>query len=228
MRIWVVVAALCLVLPAWAEDSGPGRMTVTGEGSVDSVPDMATITLGVTAEARAAADAMRETSQATAAVLQRLAAAGIEPRDLRTRDLSLSPVWDNRNSSARPKIVGFEARNTVVVRVRDLDGLGGVLDEVIESGANLFQGLSFGLQDPGPALDEARRQAVAEARRKAVLYAEAAGLELGAVLEFNESSGSPRPVMMMERAAMASPVPIAAGEVSTRASVTMVFAIGGG
>ncbi|MDJ0826839.1 MAG: SIMPL domain-containing protein [Rhodobacter sp.] len=224
MRFWIAAAVLVLALPIWAQETAPGRLTVTGEGRVESVPDMATITLGVTSEARTAADAMRETSKATAAVLGRLASAGIEDRDMQTRDLSLSPVWDSRSSSSPPKIVGFQARNTVVVRVRALDALGGILDEVIEAGANLFQGLSFGLQEPGPVHDEARRRAVAEARRKAALYAEAAGLSLGAVLELNEAGGSPRP-MMLERAAMASAVPIAAGEVAIQAAVSMVFEI---
>ena len=224
MRIWITVAAVFLAFPAWAQEAAGGRLTVNGEGAVDSVPDMATITMGVTSEARTAAEAMRQTSQATAAVLERLKAAGVADRDMQTRDLSLSPVWDNRGSSSAPKIVGFQADNTVLVRVRALDALGGILDEVIESGANRFQGLTFGLQEPGPALDEARRLAVADAMRKAGLLAGAAGLELGAVLELNEGGGGRQPVLM-EPAAMASGVPVAAGEVSTQASVTMVFAI---
>ena len=223
---WIMVLALSLVIgQAVAQEAAEGRLIVTGEGAVDSVPDMATITMGVTSEAKTAREAMAETSEATAAVLEALTDAGIEARDMQTRDLSLNPLWDNRSSGER-RIVGFQASNTVFVRVRDLDALGGVLDQVIQSGANEFRGLGFGLQEPGPALDEARRRAVAEALRKAALYAEAAGLTLGPVLELTESGGSPGPVMM-ERAGMAMAVPIAGGEVTTNASVTMVFGLRG-
>ena len=221
---WIIILALALTTgQAVAQEAAQGRLIVTGEGAVDSVPDMATITMGVTSEAKTAAQAMAETSQATAAVIDALTGAGIEPRDMQTRDLSLNPVWDNRSTGERG-IIGFQASNTVIVRVRDLPQLGGILDQVIRGGANEFRGLSFGLQEPGPAMDEARRRAVAEAMRKAALYAEAAGLTLGPVLEFTESGGSPVP-MMMERAAMAMSVPIATGEVTTNTSVTMIFAL---
>ncbi len=223
---WIIVLALSLAMgQAVAQEAAQGRLIVTGEGAVDSAPDMATITMGVTSEAKTAAEAMSETSEATAKVLEALVQAGIEARDMQTRDLALSPLWDNRSTGER-RIVGFQASNTVLVRVRDLDALGEILDQVILGGANQFRGLGFGLQDPGPALDEARRRAVAEAMRKAALYAEAAGLTLGPVLEFSESGGSPGPVMM-ERAGMAMAVPIAAGEVTTNASVTMVFGLRG-
>ncbi|MCP3972342.1 MAG: SIMPL domain-containing protein [Rhodobacteraceae bacterium] len=228
MRWLIAAMALVWLGAAEAQEAGPGRLTVTGEGRVDSVPDMATITVGVTHEARSAARALAETSAATAEVLRRLADAGIAPRDMQTRDLSLQPLWDNRSSSGSgPRVTGYEAGNTVMVRVRALEVLGAVLDEVVESGANRFHGLSFGLQDPGPARDEARRRAVAEAMRKAELYAVAAGLVLGPVLELSEAGAAGPAPEMMARAAMASPVPVAAGEVSVAATVTMVFAISG-
>jgi len=227
---WMIATVMAFwALSVSAQDMAGGRMTVSGTGVVDSVPDMAMITLGVTAEARSAARALAETSDATAAVLALLAKAGVAPTDMQTRDLSLSPLWQNRNSSSSqpPSIAGYQASNTVMVRVRALETLGEILDDVVENGANQFHGLSFGLQNPGPAQDDARDAAVADAMRKAARYAAAAGLQLGAVLEFGESgSGSPQPVMM-ERMAMSAPVPVAGGEVSTRAQVSMVFAITG-
>lgn len=228
MRVlFFLIATFCAGI-AHAAGHEPGRLTVIGEGQVDSAPDTATITLGVTNEARTAGAAMDATSAAVTAILEQLTADGLAPRDMQTRDLSLQPVWSNRasSSSGPPKIEGFQASNTVVIRVRALDALGGILDRTIESGANTFQGLSFGLQDPGPVLDEARRAAVAEALRKAELYAQAAGLTLGPILELNEAGGSSQP-MPMARMAMAELVPIAQGEVTTGASVTIVFEIAG-
>lgn len=203
-----------------------GRLSLVGNGSVESVPDMATINLGVVAEAKTAADALAENSAATTDVLQSVVAAGIEKRDMQTSGLSLSPNWNNRSSSSNsaPKIVGFIAHNQITIRVRELSGLGEILDTVVQSGATNFNGLSFGLQNPAPLMDKARINAVADAKRKAVLYADAAGVELGEILEITESGGaSPRPMMMQEMARSA--VPIAEGEVSIRASVNVVFAI---
>jgi len=226
MRWMIAVIGFVLAFQAGAQEARDGRLTVTGEGNVASVPDMATITLGVRHEAKTAGEALDLTSTAATQVLERLTAAGIEARDMQTRDLALSPIWDNRSpAQQRPEIVGFEASNTVTVRVRALDSLGRVLNDVVEGGANTFRGLSFGLQDPRPVLDEARKQAVAEALRKARLYASAAGITLGPVLQLSENGGSAQP-MMLDRMAMAAEGPVAQGEVTTGASVTMVFSIG--
>jgi len=227
MRGLIFAISLLWVSIAAAQDMTGGRLTVTGEGRVDSAPDMATITLGVTAQAGTAAEALRETSKATAEVLALLTKAGLKSRDIQTRDLSLSPLWNNSSSSSQPKISGYQAGNTVMVRVRALDNLGVILDDVVQGGANQFHGLSFGLQNPGPVQDDARRAAVAEALRKAKLYAEAAGIALGPVLELHEAGGGAlQPEMMSRMAAVAVAVPVAQGEVSTVARVTMVFQIG--
>mgnify|MGYP000330228120 FL=1 len=221
----IVLIALGLATAVPAAETGP-TITVTGRGEVAAAPDMATITLGVTSQARTAGVAMDEASVATAAILKTLEGAGIAPRDMQTSELSLDPVWSNRaaTNGEAPRIEGFVARNTLRVRVRDLDRLGGVLDDVLEVGANTFRGLSFGLQEPGPLTDQARTAAVADAQRKAALIAGAAGVTLGPVLSISESGGvSPQPVMM--EAARAA-VPVAAGEVSLSATVTMVFALG--
>ena len=236
MRVLIALVAAFWVGHVNAAEMQAGRLTVTGEGQIDSVPDMATITLGVMNEARTAGEAMSATSSAVSAILEGLVADGLEARDMQTRDLSLSPIWSNHspnvnrppsNVDRRPEIVGFQARNTVIIRARELDALGGILDRTIESGANTFQGLSFGLQDPGPALDAARSAAVAEALRRADLYAEAAGITLGAILEINEGGGSFNPAPMA-RMAMAEAMVIAQGEVTTGATVTIVFAIADG
>ncbi|MGC9367974.1 MAG: SIMPL domain-containing protein [Paracoccaceae bacterium] len=220
----IILISLGLTSAAQAAEPGP-TITVTGRGEVAAAPDMATISLGVTSQAKTAGAAMDETSVATAAILKALEAAGIAPRDMQTSELSLDPVWSNRASGGEtPRIEGFVARNTLRVRVRDLDRLGPVLDDVLEMGANTFRGLNFGLQEPGPLTDRARTEAVADAQRKAALIAEAAGLPLGPVLSISESGAvTPQPVMMeAARAAM----PVAAGEVSLSATVTMVFALG--
>lgn len=223
MRVILTCLAFLLAQPALAE----GKLTVSGSGQAFAAPDMATITLGVSERAKTARDAMDAASGAVAAILSRLETLGVETRDVQTSDLSLGPVWGPRNASGEARITGYEASNRLTVRVRALDGLGGLLDAVLDDGANRFSGLSFGMQDPQPLHDAARRAAVADALRKAALYAEAAGVTLGPIRSISEQGGA-RPVMGdMMFAARAEAVPVAAGETGMSAQVTVVFDLGG-
>lgn len=215
--------ALCLTAGmAVAQDQRV--ITTTGIGTVEAPPDMATLRLGVTHEAPEAAAAMTATSEGVAAVLSRLEAAGIEGRDMQTDQLSLQPVWSDYNSETR-RITGFLATNMLTVRVRDLESLGQVLDLVIGDGANAFNGLSFGLQEPKPAQDAARAAAVGDALDRAQQLAEAAGVTLGPIQSISEQGGVARPQMMEMAAARSSDVPIASGELTVSAQVNIVFAI---
>lgn len=202
-------------------------ITTSGTGIVDSAPDMATISLGVTNEAKEAGAAMQATSDAVRDILARLEAAGIEARDVQTENLSLQPLWlRSNNNETPPRITGFVARNSLNIRVRDLTKLGGILDQVVQDGANTFNGLRFSIAEPEPLIAVARAAAVKDAIMRATQLAEAAGVTLGPIQSISEQGGRPQPVMMeMASARMASDVPVAAGEVSLSAQVTIVFAI---
>ena len=216
--------ALPNTLPALADE--PATISVTGEGVVEAAPDIATISLGVTTEAPTAAAAMAANSAALAAVLDRLRAAGVADRDLQTSNLTLNPNWVGYDSGKAPKISGYTASNMLTVRVRALASLGTVLDSAITDGANTLNGVTFGVAEPRPALDEARKKAVADAIARATLLVGAAGAKLGPILSITESSGfaPPMPMFRMEADAAAS-VPVAGGEVGLTASVTVVFQI---
>ncbi|NQY61232.1 SIMPL domain-containing protein [Cognatishimia sp.] len=217
--------AVALAVPSFGL---AGEIVVQGQGSVEQAPDMATITLGSQFAAKQADDALDQVSEATATVLATLTELGVEAKDVQTSGLYLNPVWDDSyNRHGGRNIRGYSAGNTVHIRVRDLDKLGGLLDQVVEDGANTFNGLSFGLQDSTDAKNEARRRAVADARAKAELYAEAAGVSLGKIIELTDGvTSSPQPVFMGRSAmVMSDAVPIAEGEVSTSARVTITFEI---
>ncbi|SNR55719.1 SIMPL domain-containing protein [Puniceibacterium sediminis] len=224
----VLPLALLFAAPLAAQETLRPTLSVSGEGTAFATPDVATITLGVTAQSETAADAMAQTSEIGARILERLTAMGVAARDVQTSDLSLNPIWSNRPvDNQQPKITGFEASNRVTIRVQQLDTLGDVLGAVLEDGANRLGGLSFGLKDPAPLLDEARRDAVADAMARAKVYAEAAGVTLGPVVSISEGGTStPRPEMMMSLRASDMAVPVAEGETGITASVNMVFSIG--
>lgn len=230
MKKIAFLAAMLAVTAAGMAHAEERRITVDAAGVVQSEPDMATLTLGVTNEDAQASDAMQATSDAVAQILKRLEDMGVEARDVQTRDLSLSPVWSGRNNANgdNPEITGFVASNRVLVRVRDLTQLGTIMDAVIQDGANDFGGLSFGIQDPAPLQAQARARAVAEATAKAEQLAQAANLTLGPVQQISEQVGGIHPVAQQMRAvniSEAGSVPVAGGELSISVSVTMEFGI---
>ncbi len=146
-------------------------MTVAGTGTVSAAPDMAEITTGVVTQAPTAAQALAANSQAMERLLQALGTLGIAARDIQTTNISVSPLRRQGRDGQPPEITGYEVTNQVRVKVRDLSRLGRVLDQQVGQGANLVYGIQFGRQEPAPLQDEARKRAMADARRKAELYA---------------------------------------------------------
>ncbi len=209
--------------PAAAVDTR--AITVTGEGRVSVKPDIAWVSLGVAETSETAEAALDAMSASMRAVMARLSEAGIAPADIQTGQLSLDRDY-SRMRDDQPEPEGFVATTMVEVRVRDLDALGGVLDAVVGDGANRLGGVRFDLADPVAARDEARRAAVADAQARAALYAEAAGVGLGAVQSLSEAGGFSPPQPMMEmRMAADSGVPVSRGEVAVEAMVTVVYGI---
>jgi uncharacterized protein YggE len=118
------------------------------------------------------------------------------------------------------------ASNILSIRVRDIAKLGGVLDAAITDGANTLNGISFGLAEPDPAMDEARKTAVAKAKARAELLVGAAGASLGKIVSISEAGmSSPMPMYRMEAAMADAPVPVAGGEVGVTANVTITWEI---
>lgn len=216
--------AMPMTLSAHAQTAPQGVMssiTVTGTGTVQAPPDLATLMIGVTTQGDTAAVALAANSEAVTAVMARLTASGIEARDMQTSNLSINPNWTNFDGASAPTISGYVATNMLTVRVRVLDGLGAVLDAAVADGANTLNGLTFGLAKPEPALNDARKAAVSDARAKAELLVTAAGMKLGRVVSITESGAWTDPQPMFRDAA-ASP-PVAGGELAMTANVTIQY-----
>lgn len=230
-RNQIVVSALLLTLSAgmaWASEAIQQRqISVVGEASIQVPPSLAFITLGVSDEANEATSAMTGVSKSMVDIIDQLHRTGIDPEDLQTQQISVSPNWSQAasyGSGKQRKITSFTARNTVQLRVRDLGRLGEVLDQALQAGANEFRGLSFGVVDPGAVQDQIRGLAVKEAIRNAEQLAEAAGLQLGRVLSITDhNTGGARPMAM--EMARSSAVPVAIGELSFSHNVSVVFGI---
>jgi uncharacterized protein YggE len=227
LAVALLVALAASACVAVAPNDGARRrtstVTVAGSGTVSATPDQAEITTGVVTQAATAAQALAANSQAMERLLQSLGNLGIGPRDIQTTNISVSPQRRAPKEGQPPEITGYEVSNQVRVKVRDLARLGQVLDRQVSQGANLVYGIHFGLQEPAPLLDEARKRAMADARRRADLYAAAAGLKVGRVLSVQEAGVTPPGPA--PRMAMSAAVPVAPGEQEIQATVTVTFTL---
>ncbi|MBO1907533.1 SIMPL domain-containing protein [Microvirga sp. 3-52] len=223
--------------PAAAEDLSrppPGRVSMAGDGEAFGSPDMATFSAGVVSIAPTAQVALDQNTNTISSVLAALRGAGIEARDLASSGFSVQsrfvyPQSKPGQPAEPPKLDGYEVRNSVTVKVRDLGRLGAILDLAVQNGANQVGGIGFDIQDKDALLDQARQDAIADAQRKAEKAARAAGLKLGRVLALSETVQQfpPRPMgsdAMSFRAAGA-PVPVEPGERKIGAHVEMTWQI---
>lgn len=219
-----LVAAVALTAPAARAQAQmiDKVITVTGEANVSVAPDLAMIRGGVTTQGKTAKEASDANAKEMMAVIDALKAAGIAERDIQTTRLSIYPQQDP-NKAGKARIIGFQASNQVNVKLRDINKIADALDRMISAGANEISGVSFSVSDPSKALDAARKEAVADARRKAEIYATAAGVGLGRAVVIQEE-GTPalfQPKAMVMRASAAPPVQ--PGEETLRISVTIGY-----
>src|SRR5690606_8928124 len=150
---------------------------VSATAEATRVPDVASISTGVVTQAGDANAAMRANAEQMDKVMAAIKAAGISERDVQTSGIHLNPQYKYAENQP-PAITGYQAGNTVNVKVRDLSKLGKVLDAFVASGANQVNGPSFEVDKPEEAYDEARLAALQKARARAKTYADALGLKV--------------------------------------------------
>jgi len=212
------------------ELSDPRQLNASGIGEVLVTPDIARIYIGVYSEGKKASDALNENSQKTEAVMEVIREQGVSEDDIQTSGINVYPRTDyDMNGSVTGTT--FVVNNSLHVTVRDLSKLSDLLDAVVKSGANNINGIQFDLADRSGAVAEAQKLAVANARTQAEALAEAAGVELGKILNLGVSSyNHPAPVvydamgmggLAMERAA----VPISEGQLSISVTANITFEI---
>ena len=252
LSVLVPAAALAQQPTAAIAPLGPTStlLSISSEGRSLRTPDLAVFSAGVVSQGTTASGAMADNSRRMDRVIAALRRSGIAPRDIQTSSISLQPRYSDPERDAQilarqtrqpyvppvnpgpPRIIGYEARNSVQVRVRKLGEMGAVIDLLIANGANQVDGPSFTLDDQQQALDEARAQAVANGRARAELYARAAGLRVARILSMSEGGGV-YPVQEIfvtaSRASMGAPppppppTPVAPGELALAVSLSMQF-----
>ena len=213
--------------PRLIEYNADRWIEVTGEGSVRATPDFASVTLGVTTTGKDAQEAMAANAKSANALVALIKSGGVAPADIQTSGVSISPMFSNQPpAQARaPTITGYSVSDNVTVTVRDISSLGALLDKAVAAGANAIYGIAYGENDPSALLDKARPLAVADARRKAEIYATAGGARIGRLMQLTEEAGA-RPVAFATRAyaeGAAAPTPIEAGQDKLAVTITARF-----
>ena len=219
-----IAAVTLFSAPAPAQTVPPAAISVTGEASVSVPSDLALVDGGVTSEAKTAREASDANNNAMGKVLLALKTAGIDQKDVQTSRLSLQPQ-SAPNRTGPSAIVGYRASNRVTIRVRDVTKVAHVIDTLVGAGANEIGGINFIVSQASNLLDEARDKAVADARRKAEIYARAAGVTLGAPLSISEEGNPPPMPYRKMSAGMATSAPVAQGEETLSVTVGVSWAI---
>ena len=237
-RMFALALAASAALPAAAvaqtltPPPAAPRIMVMGEGEASVAPDLALLSLTVMEEAATARAAMDANNAAMTRVIAAMKEAGIADRDLQTAGIQIMPRYDYTNKpdgSQEAKLVAYQVMNTLSVRVRDIAKVGEVLDKAVSMGVNQGGSITFGNDDPSTIVTEARKKAVADAMQKAKTLAEAAGVQLGKIIEMSELSFSPPPLpraaQAFDQAGAAPAVPVQAGENAYRIQVNVTFEI---
>jgi uncharacterized protein YggE len=213
----MVAAALLLLaaVPAAAQPSevrpiSGTRLDVVATGEVTRVPDLVAINAGVVTQATTAVEAIRQNAARMEAVRAALRAAGIAERDIQTSNLNLNPNYRYAENQP-PQLVGYQAVNQVSVRFRDIAKTGAILDALVAQGANQINGPTLTIERPEAALDEARTQALANARARAELYARTLGMRVARILSVSEATMGFEP-----RGRMGAVRNMAAGDAATQ------------
>ena len=216
-----LLGAAVLTAPALAADEGsrpPPSITVEGRASRDVPPDLAVITIGVATERPTALDAATSNAKAAQSILGELRASGIAAADVATTEATLAPVYDNPRDNQPPRIRGYRAANSVSVRVHKLESTGDLAGRLIDKGANTLEGVDFIVSEPEPVLNLLRADATRDAKRRATLYVEAAGVRLGRILSIQPGS-PPSLDGRMFKLAVPAPAPAAGPTVPLAAGV---------
>jgi uncharacterized protein YggE len=205
-------------------------ISVQGSGMAYGTPDIASASAGIESRGATPDEALAANTKTMNTIMAAIKRHGIADRDIETSSFSVNPVYaqqPNPRANGSLNIEGYQVTNQVNVRVRDMGKLGGLLSALVEAGANRLHGVTFAIADPAKLQDEARKAAIADAKKRADLFAAAAGVKVKRVLSIAEAGGyaPPQPMAMRAMKAGGEAVPVAGGEQSVSANVSVVYEI---
>ncbi len=173
-------------------------ITISGEGKVTAIPDIAVVEAGVTTEKSDVRAAQKENADKMNALAAQARALRIVDKDIQTTNYQIYPQYDYANGKQRLR--GYQVTQSVKIKIRDLSKIGSLLAAVGDAGANQVSGVSFTIDDPEALRQQAREKALDNARAKAKSLADHAGVKLGKIVSFSEGNASPTPMPYYGRA----------------------------
>ena len=223
-----LVLALGLVAPASACDhdarekvgENPRQVTVVGSGHVQGVPDTLTADVGIEFTARDVTTAMDQTNARQQAVIDALANAGADRKDISTTDVTLQPQYDSASA-----ITGYRAANTIRVKIHPAGTASRLLAVIVGTGgdATRINAVSYSIADDSQLVKDARARAFGDAKDRAAQYAQLSGLGLGKIISISEASGGAAPTPAPAPRMMPTAVPLEPGQQTVSFSVTAVW-----
>ena len=216
----VVVASACDSTPARVGDN-PRQVTVVGSGHVQGVPDTLTADVGIEFTAPDVTAAMNQTNDRQQAVINALAGAGVDRKDISTTEVSLQPQYDSSGGT----ITGYRADNSIRVKIHPADSASHALAVIVGTGGDAarINSVSYSIADDSQLVKDARARAFQDAKDRAQQYAQLSGLGLGKIISISEASGAVPTPMPPLRGGMPSSVPLEPGQQTVSFSVTAVW-----
>ena len=211
-----------------AEESA--RVIAHGEGLVSARPDQVRIQVGVVSQAPTAQEAGAQNAKQSSTLIAELKQLLGSGGEFQTMNYSVYPNYRTQRDGGKPTIVGYQANNTVEVRLNDVSAAGKVIDAATKSGANQIQGVHFSVRDEQKLRSEALAKAAVQARANAAALASSVGLKVIRLVRV-EDGEPPRVIplraeMMMAKSADSAQTPVEPGEVQVRATVTVTAEVG--
>jgi uncharacterized protein YggE len=207
------------------------QIEVQGSGEVHVQPDIAKVTVGVTTGSQPSAKAALDIlSQKFSKVVASVKANGVKDEDIKTANLNINPSYDFTNG--QQSIKGYEASESIEIKIRNLDKTGDIVAAATAQGANQVGGVMFDVADPDKINEQAQSKAIEDARAKAQKLARELGVSLGRVKTFSANSSQPYPIPYAMEAKQVGggapdqatpPVPSGTFDVTTR--VTIIYEI---
>lgn len=217
--VWIVGAMAVAVLAyagaiyarAYSQSIEPSSFrsfSVSGEGKVTAIPDVAEFSFGViTQGGRDIADAQKQNTDKMNALVGFIKSQGVASEDIKTQQFSIEPRYQYYDCSQRmilssgtgptpcppPDIVGYTVTQSALVKVRDFNKIGGIMGELSQKGANSVSQLSFTIDDKTRIENDAREEAIEQAKEKARMIAKTGGFRIGKLLSIDESGYQPIP-----------------------------------
>lgn len=235
MKLLLAPLLLLAAVPALAQLSQPTvgvngtLLNISASAEATRIPDVARISAGVVTQATDSNSALRANAQQMDKVMAAIKKSGIAERDVQTSGVSLNPQYKYEDNKA-PQIVGYQASNTVNIKVRDISKLGAVLDVLADQGANQINGPMFSIDQPEPVYDQARMDALKKAQERAQTYAKNLNLRVVRIVSIDETNnGGFQPMAVLAaapRAAKEFNSPISPGETTLSVTLNVVFELG--